>query len=1050
MRFRCESRDERESFADTFRAVRSQFASSTIEHRDGSFRFLLPPTNRLMAKVTPRFSAICFLAMLLPACLARGQAPTANPNEPTIAELAAKLPPIPPKEPQASLAAIELHDDFHVRLVAAEPLVHDPVAIDFDEAGRMFVVELPSYNGYAIEGFQAPGSIRLLEDLDGDGTCDKSTIYLDDLKYPTAIACWDGGLFVGDAPDLLYVKDTDGDGKADSREVVFTGFGSDAAGEAHLNSIRWGFDNRFHLSTSLSGGDIKVGADTDAAAVSVRGRGFIFDPRDWSKFELTSGGGQHGMSMDDWGHKFVCSNSVPAQMLMYDDRYIARNPSLQAAAAAVDIAPEGRLTHLYRVSPAEPWRELRTSLRKTGKFRGSDEGGKPFGFFTGATGITIYRGDAWPDSYRGNLFVGDVANNLVYRASLKQEGVGLVALRADEGREFFASIDIWTRPVQFANAPDGTLYVLDIYRGLIEGAAFLPPEFLKVIDPVGGNDRGRIYRIEYKSSSHRKTAPLQDFSTDELVALLEHPNGWHRDIASRLLYQRQDRTCIKSLEALATISARDEGRMMALYAMLGQDALTERLLLAALEDPAPLVRVHALRLCEPLAAGSPAIVARMCRMSDDSDVRVRYQLAFSLGAATGTNRNDALSKIAVSDGTDSWFRLAVLSSLFEGSGDVFGAVATDQEFRTSAHGREFLIALAKQIGADNRKSDIAVVLKSLSDLPDAEKSLAESLVATLSEQLEGESRKEMLAAVGGKAGSVLQTLLDQAKATASDSTAPNAARVEAIRTLRLSEFVEVQKQLVELLDLRQPVEVQAAVLNSLAEFSEPEVADVILNCWSSLSPRLRTGAAESLMSRPTWLAALLRRVEKGEVARGDLDPARIELLKEHPDEGIATQVAELFAETRLPARQAVVDKYQPALQTTGVADRGKELFKKVCSACHQLEGVGTAIGADLKGVRNRGLAAVMLNILDPNREVKPQFQAYVVVTDDGRVTTGMIQSENANSLTIRRVDGTSVVIQRNEIEELRSTGVSFMPEGLEKQIEPQGMADLLAYLDSLP
>ncbi|MBC8352154.1 MAG: c-type cytochrome [Planctomycetes bacterium] len=997
-----------------------------------------------------RLVVTCALAALLLTSTGMAQTKPADGNASTIAELASKLPQIPPKEPTASLESIELHKDFRIALVAAEPLVRDPVAIDFDSSGRIYVVELPPYNGYAIEGFKANGSIRLLEDTDDDGTCDKSTIYLDDLKYPTAIACWDGGLFVGDSPDLLYVKDTDGDGKADSRKVVFTGFGSDKAGEAHLNSIRWGFDNRFHLSTNLSGGDIRVADDPNAAAVSVRGRGFIFDPRDLTKFELTSGGGQHGMSMDNWGNKFVCSNSVPAQMLMYDDRYVARNPSLEAPAAAVDIAPEGKFTKLYRISPPEPWRALRTNLRKTGKFRGSDEGGTPFGFFTGATGITIFRGDAWPEEYRGNLIVGDVANNLIYRATLEQQGVGLVARRADENREFVASRDIWTRPVQFANAPDGTLYVLDIYRGLIEGAAFLPPEFLKVIDPVSGNDRGRIYRIEHTSFKRRSTPKLRQLATAELVALLDHPNGWHRDTASRLLYERQDRASIGLLEKVAQNGTRAEARMMALYSLAGLEALGEATLLVALSDPAPLVRAHALRLAERLASTSPALVARMCGMTEDEDTRVRYQLAFSLGAANGAERNAALSKIVIRDGDDRWFRLAALSSLDHGSGDVFEATVTNKEFRATTQGREFLLALAKQVGAKNRQAEIAAVLKSLSELPSSEQALAEAFVTTLAEQLKGEARKEMLSAIGGKAGLMLDNLLKQATSIASDDAQPIPARVEAIRTLRLSSLGTVQKQLVELLDLRQPIEVQAAVVESLAEFNDPAVADLILSRWPSLSPRLRVGAAEALLSRPTWLAALLTQVEQGGVARGDLDPARVQLLKKHPDEAIARRVTRLFAATALRQRQEVVDQYQPALQAAGIGDRGKAVFKKECSACHQLEGVGTAVGADLKGIRNRGLAAVMLNILDPNREVKPQFQAYVIVTEDGRVTTGMIQAENANSLTIRRSDGTSVVLQRNQIEDLRSTGVSFMPEGLEKQIDPQAMADLLAYLDSLP
>ena len=438
-------------------------------------------------------------------------------------------------------------------------------------------------------------------------------------------------------------------------------------------------------------------------------------------------------------------------------------------------------------------------MRKTGKFRGSDEGGKPFGFFTGATGITIFRGDAWPDEYRGNLIVGDVANNLIYRATLEQQGVGVVARRADEGREFFASRDIWTRPVQFANAPDGSLYVLDIYRGLIEGAAFLPPEFLQVIDPVGGNDRGRIYRIEHGSFRPRSRHNLRERSTDELVALLDHPNGWHRDTASRLLYERQDRAGARSLAELARNGTRAEGRTLALHALSGIDALSEAALLAALEDSAPLVRAHALRLCERSVADSPALVARMCLMTEDAEIRVRYQLAFSLGTAAGAQRNAALARIALQDGADAWFCLAVLSSLREGSGDVFEAVVANSDFRSATHGREFLIALAKQIGASGRQVEIAAVLKSLGGLPASEKSLVESLVATLAKQLDGDDRSEMLSASGGKARDVLDNLLARATALAGDDARPIAARAEAVRMLRLSPDRAVRELLAGLL-----------------------------------------------------------------------------------------------------------------------------------------------------------------------------------------------------------------------------------------------------------
>ena len=1001
-----------------------------------------------------RYSAILAvvpLAALMLACSAPADDPAKAKTAPTTKaadDFGIQLPRVPANEPKAALKAFKMQPGFHVELVAAEPLVRDPVAVDFDENGRMYVIELPPYNLYALENSKERGSIRLLEDSNDDGRYDKSTVFAADLNYPTAIACWDGGLFVGDAPHFLYLRDTDGDGKADERKVIFSGFGSDKAGEAHLNSIRWGMDNRFHLSTSLSGGNVTVAADKAAKPVSVRGRGFIFDPRDLSEFELTSGGGQHGMSMDNWGRKFVCSNSVPAQTLMYDDRYAARNPHLQAPAAAIDIAPQGKFTKLFRISPPEPWRVLRTRLRRTGKFRGSDEGGKPFGFFTGATGVTIYRGDAWPEAYRGNLLVGDVANNLVYRARLERKGLQLVAHRADAGGEFLASSDIWFRPVQFVNAPDGTVYVLDMYRELIEGAAFLPPEFLKHLDPASGINRGRIYRIAPDRFRRRKTPRLATVSTVELVKLLEHPNGWHRDTASRLLYQRQDRAAVGLLKLVAVNSELPEGRATAIHSLFGLDSLDEGTLLKVLGDPSDNVLVQAIRLAEKFATDSPAVRARLVALSTASSLSVRNQVAFSLGSFGGAARNAALAKLAQRDASDRWMRLAILSSLEKGAADVFSRLLPETAFRKSKPGRATLVSLSRQIGAAGRNSGIAVVLKSLGTLPASEKPLVESLVQALIEKQKGKTRERILAAAGGKGAEIVAAMLAAAQTKAVDDNADVVERAEAVRVLRLAKFAVVRPLFVELLELRQPQPVQAATLETIAEFNEAKVSDVLLGAWSSLSPGLRTRAVETMLSRPKWVTAFLNAVEKGRVGRGDIEPSRVQLLKRHPDKKIAARVGKLFASNGLSARKEVVKRYQPALKMKGDIARGKLVFKKNCSACHRLEDVGTAIGAELKGIRQRGLPSVLLNILDPNREVKPKFLTYVLVTVAGRTITGMITAESANGITIRRTDGTKADVQRVDIEELKSSGISFMPEGLEKQVDIRSMADLLSYLDS--
>ena len=1010
-------------------------------------------------------------------------------------DYSAELPRIASKSPEESLKAMRLKAGFRAEIVAAEPLIRSPMAMDFDEFGRAFVVELPEYNQYASPKPHGRGDVKMLEDLDGDGRFDKATVYVGDLDYPTAVACWDGGILVGVAPDILFCKDTDGDGKADVRRRLFTGFGQDKAGEGMLNSFRWRIDNRFHIPCGLDGGEVapvgepggvsppttssaypaanSPGADAARLAkdqavkpINVRGQHLLLEPRAMT-MTATSGGGQHGMSLDDWSLRaFVCGNSEPVHLVMYDGRYLARNPYLGAPAAAINIAPDGKFTKLMRTSAVEPWRVLRTRLRKSGAIPGSDEGGTPSGFFTGATGITVYRGDAWPAEYRGQLFVGEVANNLVYRARLEPSGIGLTAHRADIDAEFLASTDNWFRPVQFANAPDGTLYVIDMYRELIEGAAFLAPAILKHMDPSSGSDKGRIYRIAPDGFRFKPAPRLGDLSTAELVKLFEHPNGWHRDTASRLIYQRQDRAAIAPLREVATNSKSPLARVMALYSLHGLSALDAELVwkMAGLGRPVvseeqspngtgksahpPEERMHALQIAESFADQAD-IRAAVLSFADDVDLRVRYQVAFTLGAFTGDEATRALSKLAIRDGTDSWMQLAILSSIGQRRGEFLAALLSDPATRSQPHVRAMLNTVAIQIGAANSKAELATMIRQL-DLLAADansKSLAEELVRNLVSKQP--AAQEMLAgATGGKAREILAALVREAIVTARDEAKVPADRASAVRTLSSASLAETKELFAELLQSKQPQPVQVAAIETLARFDVAEVPRLILAAWPSQTPQLRATSVETLFTRATWIAAFLDAVETQTIARADLDPARIVLLRQHKEAAIRDRATKLFAGATLARRQDVVDAYQKSLELKGDVDRGRAHFRKHCAACHKLENFGESIGADLNAIRDRGTAAVLLNILDPNREVKPQFLSYVVALDSGRTLTGMIASETANSLTLRKADNTTESVLRINIDELKSTGLSFMPEGLEKQLDPAAMADLLAYLNS--
>jgi putative heme-binding domain-containing protein len=294
---------------------------------------------------------------------------------------------------------------------------------------------------------------------------------------------------------------------------------------------------------------------------------------------------------------------------------------------------------------------------------------------------------------------------------------------------------------------------------------------------------------------------------------------------------------------------------------------------------------------------------------------------------------------------------------------------------------------------------------------------------------------------------IFDLLLREAVLTAKDPRKPIEARVAAIRDLQITQFREVAPVLAETVKATQPPEVQIASLEALGRFGDDAAPTMILEAWPAMTPKVRATATEVLLSRNNWVLAFLDAVEARTVARADIDPARVALLKKSPARNIGIRATKLFA---APAdRQKVFDDYRKALDLKGDAIKGKLVFKNQCSACHKLEGVGEEVGADLKAIRGRGLEGVLLAIVDPNREVKPQYLAYTAELKNMRVVSGLLTAETATGLTIRRADGMSESIGRVDIENLRSLGISYMPEGVEKQIDVAAMADLLAYLNSI-
>lgn len=974
----------------------------------------------------------------------------------------------PPHSPGEAVETFQLPEGFHIELVAAEPDVIDPVAMSFDAQGRLYVVEMRDYP-YSPE---PKGRVKRLEDTDGDGRFETSTVFAEGLSLPNGVTAWKDGILVTAAPDILYLADTDGDGRADEKTVVLTGFAATNP-QLRANGPLYGIDNwvyvaytrvpnpvRFAKEFGDRGGPIRFPDRPDAQSAVVRGQDVRFRPEQGA-VEAVAGNSQYGNAFDAWGDRFTVWNNDHLRHVVVQQTYAARNPHFANPDVMKSVSDHENAAALFQITTKPEY--IHDSQH---------------GRFTSASGISVYTGGVYPAGYEHTSFTCDPVHNIVHRDILVPDGPTFTARRAHEGREFLGSTDSWFRPVFTTTGPDGSLYVVDYHRPVVEHPEYAPKEILHQIQFDPPAQAGRIYRVVYDGAESYERPRLADTPSNELVGHLTHPNGWWRTTAQRLLVTRGDVSVAAALKATAQQMDSAFGRLHALWTLDGLGALDESLVLDALQDPVPNIREHALRLAEDYLSDEELRKQAHLLAADESG-KVRLQAACILGGFSGPRDRQAVEQLLVENVESPWFRTAALSAAAGDADAWFERLSRKPGFLAQqTDGKRALMGdLATIVGARQKDAEVAELTEAVRRRSSAKDVWwQEAVLAGLGAGFgQGEAerprvdagQRSLLSLLTHASQEVRDTALDallrldiastpqlksvvtKAASVVNEAERPIDERVFAVRTLGLDRSQDSAPHLEKLFGPANPESLQEAAAASLSAIRGPSATPALMKNWRTYTGLVRSKVAGELLAHPEGITALLDGVESEQVQPWSLSRGRRRQLLRHPDPAIQARANKLFGESAPNARQPVYEKYRPALDLAGSPENGKEVFRATCAECHQIDDMGSQVGPDLLSVVIRNREVLMTDILMPNESIEAGYEEYLLETNDGRSVTGVIAAETAETITLRRAKGEQDVISRANIRELRSLSVSPMPEDVEQSISVQGMADLLAYLKSL-
>jgi len=774
-----------------------------------------------------------------------------------------------------------------------------------------------------------------------------------------------------------------------------------------------------------------------------------------------------GWGMNAIGDRFTTAGgTVVSANLPLPYRYLGRNPFVASPAVAYTASNYNRV---FGISPPHPWRVVRGRDPNWVKFYGQRE--TAGGYFTSGCGTEIYQGRLFPREMVGQLFCCEPSNNVIHRSVLTLDGSAYRARRkASEARsEFLASGDPWFRPVNLRIGPDGAMYIVDMYREIVEDYSAIPRFLQQRYGLSGGRKLGRIWRLIPEKARLRPAVDWQRASNEVLLAALADENAWRRFTAQRVLIGRGGRTAVDGLAKMVRQDRSAVGRLHALCTLDGLGALRRSEIAVALGDPDSGVSLHGLQLSERVLPDNADTVARLVRLATSAGPRVRLQVVLTLAESKTAAADSSLLELARRFGHERWMSAAILSGSRDRAGRLLAGLLSGKTVGKGA--RELVGPLAATLGGHRRVSEWVPVLEAVIPHDVAVKTAClQGLATGLSgseEKLEGveptwpawarlvadRSPPVRYLAIGlasrldfgGRPA--IRREMKRAMARAQDIRVAVPDRVAAVRLLAFASYDQAASTFRTLLDPGQPLDLQLAAVDSMNALTDRKAVLAMLAGWDRYTPRLRKDVLDALMSREDRLVVLVDALEKKTVAVAEINASRRERLMAARDPKVSARAGHLFAERPLEAElRARVVRYQKALKGKRNLQQGREVFARHCLACHRLKKEGHAVGPDLGGVIKKPDEAILLEFLNPSATIEPAFQSYTVVTTAGRIYTGTMAAESATSLTLRKEKGLTDTVLRKEIESVKASTVSMMPSNLYEKISPAEIADAIAYL----